>query len=81
VPMLYTYTAEHFPTNARASGVALGDGLGHIGGAVAPLIVLGANSAWGFSSAFLVMAISGVVTAGLILFGITATGRSLETAA
>ena len=80
VPLLYTYTAEHFATNARATGVALTDGLGHIGGALAPLIVLGANSAWGFSGAFIVMSATGVLTAALVLLGIQATRRSLETA-
>ncbi len=80
VPVMYTYTAEHFPTNSRATAVAATDGLGHIGGALAPLIVLGANTAWGFSGAFIVMAISGTLTAALVLLGIRATGRSLETA-
>jgi putative MFS transporter len=56
------------------------DGLGHIGGALAPLIVLGANAAFGFSGAFIVMAATGLLTAGLVLLGVRATGRSLETA-
>jgi MFS transporter, putative metabolite:H+ symporter len=35
----YTYTAESFPTRARASGFALSDGLGHGGGALGALVL------------------------------------------
>lgn len=69
------YTAAVF---AVAWAISLTDGLGHVGGALAPLIVLGANTAGGFSGAYLVMAVSGLLAGGLILFGIQATGRSLE---
>jgi hypothetical protein len=36
------------------------------------------NSAWGFSSAFLIMGVTEFVARVLILFGIRATSRSLE---
>jgi len=34
----YAYTAELFPTRARATGFALSDGIGHIGGILGPLL-------------------------------------------
>lgn len=81
IPMLYTLTAEHFSTDSRATGVALTDGLGHIGGALAPFFVLGAYNLGGFSLAFAVMGTSGLFTAALLTRGIRATGRTLQSVA
>lgn len=78
VPVLYTLTAEHFSTQARATGVALTDGVGHIGGALAPLFVLGAYRAGGFGWGFAVMSASGLVTAVLLTRAIRATGQTLQ---
>ena len=78
VPIMYTLTAEHFATVGRASGVALTDGLGHIGGAIAPALVLAGAEHLGFFGGLLVMALSGVLVLGLLPFTIKATGKALE---
>jgi MFS family permease len=41
VPMTYTWTTEHYPTRARATGFALGDSVGHLGGGVGILLLAG----------------------------------------
>ena len=76
VPLMYVLTAEHFNTERRARGVAIGDGLGHLGGAAAPLVILPA-AAVSFFFGMGVMALAGVIAAVLVLFGQRLTGRSL----
>ena len=41
VPITYTWVTESFPTRARATGFAMADGLGHLGGGIG-LIIVGA---------------------------------------
>jgi MFS family permease len=41
VPMTYTWSTEIYPTRARATGFALVDGIGHLGGGVGILLLAG----------------------------------------
>lgn len=80
-PLMYALTAESFPTGARASGIALTDGIGHLGGALGPIFAVAIYS-WGpvmngFTSAFVYMGITGLVAAALVTMTVRATRRSL----
>jgi len=81
IPLMYTLTNESFPTGGRSSGVALTDGLGHLGGAAGPIMATGLYAvlgpAAGFPAVFLLVAVSGAIAAVLMPFTVTATRRAI----
>jgi putative MFS transporter len=74
----YTYTAESFPTRARASGFALCDGLGHGGGALGGLVLPSVVSSASFLAGFAGIGATGLLAGLIALAGPVASGRSLE---
>ncbi len=74
----YTYTAESFPTRARASGFSLSDGLGHGGGALGALLLPTVVTSVSFFAGFAGIGVTGAIAGILALFGPRASGRSLE---
>ena len=69
VSFAYPYTAEVFPTRARASAMSIGDGLGHLGGAIQPYIVVAALASIGARGTWWVIAAMLAVALALIFFG------------
>ena len=74
IPVFYSFTAEHFSSKDRPWGMAWTDGIGHLGGAIAPYIFIGPTLA----AAFGIMGVTGFVTAFIVLFTSRTKGRSLE---
>ncbi len=75
----YLYTSESYPTRARTSGFAMGDGLGHIGGAIGALLLPVWVTEIGFFGGFAFIGFTTLI-AGIILvvWGSMATGKQLE---
>ena len=74
----YTYTAELFPTRARASGFSLSDGIGHCGGAVGALLLPTVVGALSFFTGFLGIGVTGLIAGLIALLGPRTSGRRLE---
>ena len=72
VPMAWAWSAENYPTRARATGFALVDGIGHVGGGVGILLIAGNIATLGAVGTFLVIGGCLVVAAIIAQFG-TAT--------
>ncbi len=72
LPVIYAYTSESFLTEGRSTAMGLTDGIGHIGGALAPYILLpialsaGILGISGYTWAFITMGLTALI-AGLIV--------------
>lgn len=73
----YAYTAEIFPTRARAAAMGVGDGLGHAGGAVQPYIVVPLLAAAGARPVFAMMAAVAALAIVVMLFAVRTSRRPL----
>ncbi len=86
VPMTYTWSTENYPTRARATGFALVDGIGHLGGGVgilviAPLIpglVAALGPTTGGVVIFLIIAVFLIVAAIIAQFGTATRNKRLD---
>ncbi|MGH8162399.1 MAG: MFS transporter [Gammaproteobacteria bacterium] len=74
----YTYTAELFPTRARASGFSLSDGIGHLGGVTGAIMLPIAIATTSFFWGFVAIGITGLLAGILALFGPRTSRRRLE---
>lgn len=78
LPVSYSWTTEQYPTRARASGFALVDGLGHLGGGIGVYVIVPLVPRLGPLLTFLFISSFLLIAAGLALFGPTTRGKQLD---
>ena len=78
-PTMYSYTAENLSTKIRTLGYGIADGIGHLGGAVGPIVYALSTSYLGVNYATMIVGSVSVISAILILlYGLVTTGLPLE---
>ncbi len=78
VPMTYAWSVENYPTRARATGFALGDGIGHIGGGLGVSFIASLTLRLGPLHTFMLIGGFLIVAACLAQFGPATRQRRLD---
>ncbi len=78
VPITYAWSTENYPTRARATGFALVDGVGHLGGGIGVLVVVPFVAGLPVLTAFFIIGGFLVVGALIAQFGIRTRGVALD---
>jgi len=78
VPMCWAWSAENYPTRARATGFALVDGIGHIGGGVGIIVLAPLIPTLGAVNSFLVIGGCLVLSSVIALFGPATSKQRLD---
>ena len=79
VPMTYSWSAEVYPARARATGFALVDGVGHLGGGVGTIIAAALiASGMGLIPVFAIIALFQIISSGIAQFGVRTRAKRLD---
>ncbi len=78
VPMTWAWSAENYPTRARATGFALVDGIGHLGGGVGIFLIAANVGTLGAMGTFLLIGGCLVVAAVIAQFGTATRNKRLD---
>ncbi len=77
-PVMYTYTSEIFGTKIRTLGYGIADGLGHLGGAVGPILFASTYMSNQLSSFLMLSGVTALAGVIVLAWGVKTTGKPLE---
>ena len=78
-PAMYAYTAENIGTKLRSLGQGIADGIGHLGGAVGPIVYVFMDGLTNVSIATQLVGLVSLIAGGFALaYGLKTNNRSLE---
>jgi len=78
LPTTYTWSTENYPTRARATGFALVDGVGHVGGGIGVVYIASLAVKLGPLGTFLLLGSLLLLAAFLAQFGMATRSKRLD---